>query len=154
MRNISSIVVHCSATYPHQDIGVNEIKEMHLKRGFNDVGYHYVIKKDGTIQEGRNVQKMGAHVRGHNRNSIGVCYVGGLNADGIAEDTRTAQQDASLLKLLSSLIVTFQSIKSIVGHRDLSPDKDGDGKVESHEWLKQCPCFNAMDEYKFLIDNS
>ena len=151
MRNIKQIVIHCSATYPHQDYGVDEIREMHLKRGFNDVGYHYIIKKDGTIEKGRDVQIMGAHVRGYNSNSIGVCYIGGYKTDGIAADTRTGAQDSKLLELIKALTIVFPNIDSIVGHRDLSPDLNNNGTIEPNEYMKQCPCFNAKDEYKFLI---
>lgn len=147
MNNPKLIVVHCSATKEGVDLDVNDIRDMHLKRGWRDVGYHYVITLDGKIQKGRKPFEVGAHVSGHNKNSVGICYIGGLDKDGKAKDTRTPQQKAALIKIISGLKLIFD-IDNVVGHRDLSPDIDGDGVVESHEWLKMCPCFDAIKEYK------
>ena len=146
MREINYIVVHCSATSFGKDLDVEDIDRMHKRRGWAGVGYNYVIKLDGTIQEGRPLEKIPAHVKGFNRNSIGICYIGGLDENGKGADTRTPQQKETLLFRLMSLKQQFPHAE-IVGHRDLSPDKDGDGIVERHEWLKLCPCFNAKEEY-------
>jgi len=139
-------VVHCSATSFGKDLDVMDIDRMHRRRGWSGVGYNYVIKLDGTIENGRPLEKIPAHVKGFNRNSIGICYIGGLDESGKGADTRTPKQKEALLFQLMSLKQRFPHAR-IVGHRDLSPDKDGDGIVERHEWLKLCPCVNATEEY-------
>ena len=77
MRRIDKVIIHCSDTYHNMDIGVKQIRRWHKKRGFNDVGYHYIIRRDGTLETGRPIEKIGAHCKGQNRHSIGVCFVGG-----------------------------------------------------------------------------
>jgi len=146
VREVNYLVVHCSATSFGKDLDVMDIDRMHRRRGWSGVGYNYVIKLDGTIENGRPLEKIPAHVKGFNRNSIGICYIGGLDENGKGADTRTPQQKEALLFQLMSLKQRFPDAV-IVGHRDLSPDKDGDGIVERHEWLKLCPCFNAKEEY-------
>ena len=94
----------------------------------------------------RPLEKIGAHAKGYNRNSIGVCYEGGIR-DGAPADTRTDAQRESLASLLVALVCAFPEAK-IIGHRDLSPDLDGDGIVEPNEWIKVCPCFDAKTEYE------
>ena len=148
-REINKVVVHCSATHEGSDIGAKEIKQWHLKRGFNDIGYHFIIRLDGLIEVGRDLSIAGAHVKGHNKDSVGVCYVGGLDQNGKPKDTRTSRQKKSLDTLLITLKLMF-SKADILGHRDLSPDLDGDGVVESHEWLKACPCYNVKDDLYWL----
>lgn len=134
-RSINLIVVHCSATYEGKDYTVAEIRKWHLKRGFSDIGYHYVIYRDGSIHEGRNVDKAGAHTAGYNTHSIGICYIGGLDKNGKAKDTRTKEQKASMLKLLKELRAIYPKA-TIHGHYEYAK--------------KSCPCFNAKDEYKSL----
>lgn len=154
MRTLNLIVVHCSATQEGQDLDVNDLKEMHLAKGWSDIGYHYVITLDGKIQAGRPIEKVGAHVRGHNSQSVGICYIGGIKKGGDpnkaadAKDTRTPQQKAALEIIVRSLKTVFPSIKNTVGHRDLSPDINGDGTIQASERLKQCPSFDAIPEYK------
>ena len=150
MRDIDYIVVHCSATSFGKDLDVEDIDRMHKRRGWSGVGYNYVVKLDGTIQNGRPLEKIPAHVKGFNRNSIGICYIGGLDENGKPSDTRTDKQKEALLFKLLTLKRLFPYAK-IVGHRDLSPDRDGDGVVERHEWLKACPCFDAAEEYKDIL---
>jgi N-acetyl-anhydromuramyl-L-alanine amidase AmpD len=150
MRDIDYIVVHCSATSFGKDLDVEDIDRMHKRRGWSGVGYNYVVKLDGTIQNGRPLEKIPAHVKGFNHNSIGICYIGGLDENGKPSDTRTDKQKEALLFKLLTLKRLFPYAK-IVGHRDLSPDKDGDGVVERHEWLKSCPCFNASEEYADIL---
>jgi len=133
MRNIDYIVVHCSATPAGRDIDIENIREWHTARGFADVGYHYVIKLDGTIQIGRELDKIGAHVEGYNHNSIGICYVGGMK--GV--DTRTEAQKGSLETLLYQMKDLFPNAE-ILGHRDF-PDV-----------TKECPSFNAKKEYEYI----
>ena len=146
MRAITTIVIHCTATREDQTLTRNQLKEMHLQRGFSDIGYHFYVRKNGQIEKGRHVIFKGAHVKGHNTNSIGIAYEGGLDFAGKPKDTRTEDQKAALEHLIMILRHSFD-IKRVCGHRDLSPDRDGDGVVERHEWLKACPCFDAGKEY-------
>jgi N-acetylmuramoyl-L-alanine amidase len=144
MRPVGKIVIHCSATMPSQKIGVSEIRKRHIAKGWADIGYHFVIRRDGEVEEGRNIETDGAHVFGHNKNSIGICMVGGLREGdpSIAEANYTDQQWTALRELVISLIQRFPKAQ-LYGHRDLSPDKNGDGKITKDEWLKECPCFDV-----------
>tara|TARA_R100000951_G_scaffold100972_1_gene91985 strand:+ start:264 stop:776 length:513 start_codon:yes stop_codon:yes gene_type:complete len=152
MRKVNKIVIHCTATKEGQNVGVATIKQWHLNRGFSDIGYHYVIGIGGKIHSGRSVSISGAHVKNGNSTSIGIAYTGGLDVFGKAKDTRTEAQKESLIKILKVLKNIYPQA-SIHGHRDYSPDKDGDG-VEAHEFMKQCPCFNAELEYLDLQPKS
>jgi len=139
------IVIHCSATPPSQDIGVEEIDQWHRRKGWNGCGYHLVIRRDGTIEFGEHLSCWGAHVYGHNSNSVGVCLVGGVDEEGRSECNFTEAQSNSLAECLRFLDMAYgHNNMSIVGHRDLSPDVDGDGEVDRSEWLKDCPCFNVL----------
>ncbi|AZD21246.1 N-acetylmuramoyl-L-alanine amidase [Pseudomonas chlororaphis subsp. aurantiaca] len=133
------IVVHCSATGPKSDIGKREITQWHLKRGFVTIGYHYVIRRDGSIETGRRETEIGAHVAGHNSNSVGVCMVGGVDAQGKPADNFTEVQYDSLRLLLGHLTTRYGSAK-VVGHRDLSPDHE-EGLPGWHP--RDCPGFDA-----------
>ena len=141
-KHTKFIVVHCSATPVTSDIGVDEIRDWHQAKGWDDVGYHSVIRRNGQIEYGRHFDAPGAHVKGKNYQSVGVCLVGGVDADGKAEANFTPDQ---FISLKAQLIVLKRSYPSamILGHRDLSPDLDGDGIIERHEWLKECPCFDV-----------
>lgn len=122
MRQIKKIVVHYSATYEDQDLGVDDIRSMHKKRGFNDVGYHYVVKRDGTVQKGRPESVVGAHVAGKNSDSIGVCGIGGLNratGPNVGVKNWTPAQEAAILTLLKDLKRRYPGA-DVVGHRDLA----------------------------------
>lgn len=138
------IVVHCSATKPTQDIGVREIDQWHRQLGWLAIGYHFVIRRDGTVEQGRPSNTVGSHVQGRNANSVGICLVGGIDSKGKAEMNYTEAQLQALFMLIQSILATYTKA-TVVGHRDLSPDKDGDGVVEEHEWLKACPCFNVSE---------
>lgn len=158
MKKIDAIVVHCSATRAGQDIGRSEINRMHVERGFQCIGYNYVVRLDGTVEVGRSLTIDGAHCSSkgfsgvsYNKHSIGICYVGGLDANGKAADTRTDAQKRAMRELIMKLVRQYPGIKEILGHRDTSPDLDGDGVVEPYEWVKQCPCFDAVSEYKDLL---
>lgn len=138
------IAVHCSATKATQDIGVVEIDQMHKQRGFACVGYHYVIRRNGTIERGRPINTVGAHVEGYNSVSIGICMIGGLNAKGKGENNFTQAQFESLRELITYLKMANQ--KAVVkGHRDFSKDLNFDGKITSNEWMKECPCFDVAE---------
>ncbi|WP_303185965.1 N-acetylmuramoyl-L-alanine amidase [Phocaeicola coprocola] len=145
MRKIDMIVIHCSATRADVPLSPRQLEEMHRKRGFDGCGYHYYVRRDGEICTMRPVDRPGAHAKGYNQHSIGVCYEGGLDEQGRPADTRTELQKRSLRVLVRVLAMDFQT-RRIVGHRDLSPDLDGDGVIESEEWTKVCPCFDVGTE--------
>ena len=135
-RTIKELIVHCSATPEGKDYSVDTIRQWHLQRGFSDIGYHYVIYRDGSIHIGRDESIIGAHCTGHNTNSIGVCYIGGCASDGkTPKDTRTTEQKQSLVKLLKELKTKYPQA-SIHGHRDFSS--------------KACPSFDATKEYSSI----
>jgi N-acetylmuramoyl-L-alanine amidase len=132
-RIITEIIVHCSATPEGRDYTVADITSWHKQRGFTTIGYHYVVYRDGTIHEGRSVDSIGAHCTSHNANSIGVCYIGGMDrANKVEKDTRTAAQKETLLKLMNELKRLYPRAK-IHGHRDFAN--------------KACPSFDATREY-------
>ncbi len=149
MRSITLIILHCSATRITQNYSFERCRSDHLKRGFKDIGYHYYITRDGHIHEGRPLEQVGAHCKDHNHHSIGICYEGGLDAAGQACDTRTKAQRQSLRTLLERLTAQFPGA-IIMGHRDLSPDLNGNGTIDPEEWQKQCPCFDALLDYAAL----
>ena len=137
MRTITLIVVHCSAVKPDQTSSVAQIDTWHRERGYHlGVGYHYVIRRNGEIEPGRPEWMVGAHCLNHNRYSIGICYEGGLDIRGQPADTRTLEQKLAMLHLLEVLHRRYPKAL-IVGHRDLSHDRD-------------CPCFDAVKEYADL----
>lgn len=135
MRQINYIIIHCSATKAGQDFRAKDIDRWHRERGWDGIGYHKVIDLDGTIEPGRSEAKPGAHCKGHNSDSIGICYVGGLDKNGKPADTRTAAQKESLLEIIKHYKKLYPNAK-VVGHRDMP---------NVH---KACPCFNAKEEYK------
>ena len=146
-RKITEIIVHCSATPDGKDYTVDDIRRWHKQRGYSDVGYHYIVYRNGILAQGRDVNTIGAHASGHNAHSIGICYIGGMSADNTRpEDTRTLRQKGRLLSLLVDLRKLYPNAR-IIGHRDLSEDKNGDGIIESSEWMKACPSFDAKSEY-------
>lgn len=144
MRKVDTIVIHCTATRADEPLSPAELTRMHRKRGFRCCGYHYYIRTDGTICTMRPVERAGAHAKGHNATSIGIAYEGGLDGHGRPADTRTEAQKHSMKVLVKVLVRDFP-VRSIVGHRDLSPDLDGSGAVEPDEWTKLCPCFEVDD---------
>ena len=136
MRTINEIIIHCADTPAGRDNTVADITAWHKDRGFRTIGYHYVIYRDGSIHTGRPVQEIGAHCKGHNAHSIGICYIGGKSADGKRhEDTRTPEQKEAMLSLLRQLKAQYPNA-TVYGHRDFSS--------------KPCPCFDARSEYKSL----
>lgn len=145
MRDINLIVIHCSATRVDRDITAADIDAAHRVRGFSSGGYHFYVRKDGTIEPMRPIDQVGAHVRGHNAHSLGICYEGGLDMNGNPADTRTPAQRTTLLHLVRDLKTRFATAR-VVGHRDLSPDLNHDGRISRLEWLKVCPCFDVGKE--------
>ena len=126
MRDIRKIIIHAADTPADMDIGVEEIRRWHVEeRGWSDIGYHYVIRRDGTVETGRSEDRAGAHVRGHNQDSIGICLVGGKPAFNFAY----VQMDA-LMDLVTALQETYPGA-SVHGHREFDPGK-------------QCPCFDVQ----------
>jgi N-acetylmuramoyl-L-alanine amidase len=133
MRNIDKIIIHCSATKEGVAVSTATIRNWHIKgRGWSDIGYHYVIQLDGTIDYGRPINRIGAHTKGENENSIGICYIGGLSDKKRAKDTRTDAQKRALLKILKTLTHIYPNA-SIHSHFEFAN--------------KSCPCFNAGSEY-------
>ena len=138
MRDINKIILHCSATREGQDISTETIRGWHVnERGWSDIGYHYVVLLDGTVDKARPVERQGAHVRGHNKGSIGICYIGGCDADMNPKDTRTDLQKESLTELISYLMDSYEDA-TLHWHNEFSS--------------KACPSFNVKEQYKELIE--
>lgn len=120
MRDIDKIFIHCSATFPSATIDIEDIRRWHVEdRGWSDVGYHYVIPTNGDVQEGRPLERAGAHVRGHNKHSIGICLVGGVNEQWAAEANFTGEQWRSLARLVGKLKLKFPNA-TVHGHNEFS----------------------------------
>lgn len=139
-RTITELIVHCSATPEGVDYTVDDIRKWHKQQGWSDIGYHYVVYRNGLIVDGRDVDLIGAHCLkgGHNTHSIGICYVGGVDKDDVkkSKDTRTHEQRAALKAILIDLKRLYPNAK-IYGHRDFDKGKD-------------CPSFDARTEYSEL----
>ena len=142
MRRIDLIVIHCTGTRESQRLSEEELDKFHRSLGYSECGYHFYVRRDGNVVAMRPLAKVGAHVRGYNSFSIGIAYEGGLDSLGNPCDTRALSQRFSLQSLVAALLRSFPGSK-VVGHRDLSPDLDGDGTIGPHEWLKSCPCFDV-----------
>lgn len=152
MRPINLIVVHCSASMPDPKIDEKTIDRWHRQRGFREIGYHYVILADGSLRVGRPITEVGAHASGFNKDSIGICMVGGVDAKGRAACNFTSSQFKTLRETLENLRVSFPKAR-ICGHRDLSPDKNRDGRITPNEYMKECPSFDVaswMREVKLV----
>lgn len=137
MRDINKIILHCTATPEGRGVSIDTIRQWHLDRGWSDIGYHYIIELDGTIKEGRPVERQGAHVRGYNKNSIGIAYVGGCDANMKPKDTRTEAQKIAIDTLLNKLMNKYINT-TLHGHNEFSS--------------KACPSFDVQTEYKDLIE--
>ena len=135
MRKINKIILHCSATPSGRAVSVDTIRRWHKKRGWSDIGYHYVIQLNGDINEGRPIERMGAHVSGQNRGSIGICYIGGVDKNLRPKDTRTEAQKKTLDKFILELMNKYPDT-SLHGHNEFSS--------------KACPSFDVQKEYKHL----
>ena len=147
-----TIIIHCSATRAGQDFTATDIDRWHRQRGFRSIGYHFVVRLDGTVEPGRDVALDGAHCTGWNHRSIGICYIGGLDTNGRPADTRTDEQKNSLRDLVAKLCKEYDIIE-VLGHRDTSPDLDGSGEVEPAEYIKSCPCFDVRSEFSNFFRN-
>lgn len=137
MRAINQLFVHCSATKPTQDIGAKEIREWHVKgNGWKDIGYHFVIRRNGVVEDGRPVEQVGAHVAGHNANSIGICLVGGIDAAGKPEANFTPEQWKTMPRLLRILKAQYPKA-TIHGHNEFAAKACPSFDVQ--KWLKENP---------------
>ena len=135
MRRIDEIIIHCSATVEGKDFKAKDIDKWHKQKGWNGIGYHYVIDLDGTIERGRDENVSGAHTVGHNAHSIGIVYIGGLDKNGKAKDTRTPEQKEALWSLLRELLCKYPKA-TIHGHNEFAK--------------KYCPCFNVQKEFEII----
>ena len=135
MRKITEIIIHCSATKEGHPFFAADIDRWHKAQGWSGIGYHYVIDIDGKVETGRAEYQTGAHAKGHNANSIGICYIGGLDINGKPKDTRTPEQRKSLAELVARLKVKYPKA-TVHGHNEFAN--------------KACPCFDAKEEYKSL----
>lgn len=134
MRKITQIVIHCSATPEGKAFTAADIDRWHRERGFNRIGYHFVVGLDGSIQTGRDIADVGAHVAGHNANSIGIVYIGGLAKDGkTPKDTRTPAQKEAIRHLVDTLKGYHPGVE-VLGHRDF------------HGVAKACPSFDVKTQ--------
>ncbi len=131
MRKIEKIILHCSATEAHRDVGAKEIDRWHKGRGWRGIGYHYAVRIDGRVETGRAESEIGAHCAGYNATSIGVCYIGGLK-NGKPRDTRNDRQKTALRRLVSELLSRYPDA-TVHGHREFAK--------------KDCPCFDVAKEY-------
>jgi N-acetylmuramoyl-L-alanine amidase len=133
MRTINKIIVHCTDTPEGRRVSVKDITQWHKEKGYYTIGYHYVVYLDGSVHAGRFVGEIGAHCKGHNVDSIGVCYVGGRDKKGDYSDTRTEAQKEALRSLIKKLLTKYPNAK-VYGHRDFA--------------ARACPCFDAKTEYE------
>ena len=138
--NTSRIVIHCSATPPSLDIGAKEIDSWHRDKGWAGIGYHEVIRRDGRIEMGRDYSQIGAHAKGFNHESLGIVMVGGVSEDNKAESNYTPEQWRSLQITVKHKALLYPGVE-FNGHRDLSPDVDGDGIIGPKDcwgkWVQQ-----------------
>lgn len=128
-KETNEIFVHCSATKPSMNVGVREIRQWHKEKGWLDIGYHFVIRRDGTVEEGRDINAVGSHVQGYNHDSIGICLVGGVDDSGKFKANFTPAQMQSLRSKLVELKVEYPSVV-VRAHHDVAP--------------KACPSFDLQ----------
>lgn len=131
MRYINDIIIHCTATPAGMEVTAADVDSWHRQRGWRCIGYHYLVRLDGTVERGRAISQPGSHCFGHNAHSIGIAYAGGLDAEMRPADTRTEAQRAALLKLVTHLTAMYRC--RVHGHRDYAP--------------RDCPCFDVASEY-------
>ena len=135
MRHIDTIVIHCTATPPSMDIGAQTVRKWHVEgNGWSDIGYHFLVTRRGHIEVGRPLHRTGAHVKGHNTGSIGIAYVGGIDANGKPEDNRTEGQKLAMLELIADLTSRFH-ITEVCGHRDFPGVAKACPSFDVKEWL-------------------
>ena len=134
-RTTERVILHCSATSPSQQVTIDDIKDWHLKRGWDDIGYHFVIDRKGNVDRGRNIHMQGAHTFGQNHDSIGICYIGGVDAKNISQNNITEKQKTAVENLVTCLRVVYGHL-SLHGHREFSN--------------KACPSFDVAEIFPEL----
>lgn len=144
MRNIKYIFVHCTAS--QQTATVQQILKEFTQRGWRIPGYHYIVDPKGMLTQLVAEDRASNGVKGYNAESINVAYIGGIDSKKKAIDNRTPEQKKTLLNILTKLKQKYPDAV-IMGHRDISPDKNHNGIVDPWERIKECPCFNAKPEY-------
>jgi N-acetylmuramoyl-L-alanine amidase len=132
MRPINEIIIHCSATKPSMNIGAEWIRKVHLQNGWKDIGYHYIIRRNGAVEVGRHISQVGAHCEGHNTGTIGICMVGGISETGRPENNFTKEQFETVQQLIHDKVYEFPEIIKLSGHNDYAN--------------KACPCFNVHEK--------
>ena len=133
MRDLNRIILHCSATKEGKDFSVDTIRDWHVNgRGWSDIGYHWVIRLDGSIEVGRPLEKSGANTKGHNKDSVGVCYIGGCDADGKPKDTMNPEQEKAWRMIVLSLRTLYGDL-TIHGHNEFAS--------------KACPSFIVKEKF-------
>ncbi len=143
---------HCSATPPSRNYTIDNLTSDHKARGFRTIGYHWYITRDGIRHKGRDESEQGAHVHGHNTGNIGVCLEGGVDENGKPENNFTQAQWDEWILLVKEIQGRYKLARDkFRGHRDWSPDKNGDGEITSIDWLKSCPCFDVQTRLKELL---
>ena len=149
-RSINALVWHCSATLEGKDVTPQEVESWHKKRGFTEIGYNLFFALNGDVYMCRDWNKIPAHVVGFNSKTLGFCYAGGLDKNLKAKDARTPEQKISMLAFTKAVRDELKkqknSIIKIKGHRDYSPDKNGNGKIDPWEFMKECPSFDVETE--------
>ena len=137
MRKIDRIVLHCSATPEGKDYSVETIRDWHVNgNGWSDIGYHYVIRLDGSVELGRPIDKAGAHVKGHNKTTVGVCYIGGCDEGMLPKDTMTEDQACAFEEIVNGVRCLFGKDITIHGHNEYSN--------------KACPSFVVQEKFSHL----
>lgn len=138
MRDLNRIILHCSATKEGREYSVETIRKWHTDpkpkgRGWRDIGYHYVIHLDGSVSQGRPLDQSGAHTKGHNADTVGICYIGGIDKEGKPNDTMTPEQNKAFRMLVLSLRTLFNASMTIHGHNEFSN--------------KACPSFTVKEKF-------
>lgn len=138
MREIKRIIIHCSATPEGRDVTVDDIRRWHVDgNGWSDIGYHYVVDIEGCVHGGRPIDRAGAHTKGHNKDSVGICYVGGVDKDMKPKDTMTDQQEHAVRELIYALRMVTDNDISIHGHNEFA--------------AKACPSFKVSEKFKDIL---
>ncbi len=128
--DINLLIIHCAATKPSMDVGAKEIDQWHKARGWSKIGYHFVIRRNGVVEMGRPITETGAHAKGYNRKSIGICMVGGIDERGRPDDNFTHAQWEQLKTMVAKFMKEYPGIK-VIGHNEVA--------------AKACPSFNVQN---------
>lgn len=154
------ITVHCSANRKGRYLTASELRKFHtdpepVGKGWSDIGYHFVIRTDGVTETGRPLTRQGAGVGGHNEDNVHICLVGGLDVNGKPAFTYSDSQMNALYGLIMDLVSEYNiPLIEVCGHRDYSPDLNGDGDITQDEWIKVCPCFDVRSWLKSQCESN